>query len=255
LAYALFVLDWVRRLRRASRKLTLPSRDASDARTNQQLNLSKLTPTDADFLAKFASVQLLAADLLADLPSQTPDEAVSETISALAENQKERVRPVLSAIAKSGKSFEDELERFEAELQEFADHIDGRGFYENLMSIYIVFGILDDFYEKLASVQGSSAKNLVSKTLNDYPFNDFLKNLLQEKVKADEELKDSLAMFGRSLVADCLLHVLSTLEFSESEEKTEEAEFRRNALRTIEPLTNQLISNHSARMDQLGMSA
>gem|GEM_PF-247070 len=255
MAYALCVLDWVRRLRRASRKLTLPSRDASDARTNQQLNLSKLTPTDADFLAKFASVQLLAADLLADLPSQTPDEAASESISALAANQKERLRPVLSAIAKSGKSFEDELERFEPEFQELAERIDGRGFHENLMAIYIVFGILDDFYERLASVQGSSVKNLVNKTLNDYPFGDYLKNLLQQKLENDDELRDMLAMFGRSLVADCLLHVLNTLEFSEIEQKTDGPEFRRSALRMIEPLTNQLISKHSERMDQLGMSA
>ncbi len=249
------MLDWVRRLRRASRKLTLPSRDASDARTNQQLNLSKLTPTDADFLARFASAQLLAADLLADLPTQTPDENVSESISALAENQKERVRPVLTAMAKSAKSSEDELERFEAEFQEFADRIDGRGFYENLMSVYIVFGILDDFYEKLASVQGSSVKSLVNKTLNDYPFSEFVKNLLQAKLGQDQELRDSLAMFGRSLVADCLLHVLNTLEFSELVSEEDEVEFRRKALRMIEPLTNQLIGKHSERMDQLGMSA
>ena len=248
------MLDWVRRLRRASRKLTLPSREASDGRTNQQLNLSKLTPSELDLLANFASAQQLAADLLEQLVFQTPDENVSENIRALAKNQQERFRPVLTTIAKKSRGAKDELVRFEEDYLELSSRIVGKGFYENLMALYIVFGILDDFYLKLASVQNSSTKALITKTLQDYSFTEFLKNILIENTSADEELRDLLAMFGRSLVADCLLHVLRVLEFPELE-NLQAAEFRRNALKQIEPLTNELISNHSARMDELGMSA
>jgi uncharacterized protein YhdP len=80
----------------------LPSREASDGRTNQQLNLSKLTPSELDYLAKFSLSQKLAADLLDELAVQTPDEKVSESVRALAKNQEERFRPVLRAIAKKG---------------------------------------------------------------------------------------------------------------------------------------------------------
>jgi hypothetical protein len=95
---------------------------------------------------------------------------------------------------------------------------------------------------------------MVLKTLSDYPFNEFLKNLLIEKTADDEELRDLLAMFGRSLVADCLLHVINVLEFEEIDD-SDPVEFRRDALRRIEPLTRELVSNHAARMDDLGMSA
>jgi hypothetical protein len=71
----------------------LPSREASDGRTNQQLNLSKLTPSELDFLAKFSLAQKLAADLLEELAVQTPDEKLSESVRALAKNQEERFRP------------------------------------------------------------------------------------------------------------------------------------------------------------------
>ncbi|MDR9362555.1 MAG: ferritin-like fold-containing protein [Microbacteriaceae bacterium] len=248
------MLDWVRRLRRASRKLTLPSREASDGRTNQQLNLSKLTPSELDYLAKFSLSQKLAADLLDELAVQTPDEKLSESVRALAKNQEERFRPVLRAIAKKGLGAKDELVRFEDEFFELTSRITGKGFYENLMALYVVFGILDDFYARLASVQSSSTKNMVLKTLSDYPFNEFLKNLLIEKTADDEELRDLLAMFGRSLVADCLLHVINVLEFEEIDD-SDPVEFRRDALRRIEPLTRELVSNHAARMDDLGMSA
>ena len=248
------MLDWVRRLRRASRKLTLPSREASDGRTNQQLNLSKLTPSELDYLANFSLAQQLAADLLDELAVQTPDEKLSESVKALAKNQEERFRPVVRAIAKKSRGAKDELARFEEDFLDFASRINGKGFYENLMALYIVFGILDDFYSRLATVQPSSTKNLVLKTLEDYPFKEFLKSLLIEKTSEDAELRDLLAMFGRSLVADCLLHVVGVLEFEEIDQ-SDPVEFRRNALRRIEPLTNELISNHSARMDELGMSA
>lgn len=254
MAYAFCVLDWVRRLRRASRKLTLPSREANDGRSNQQLNLSQLTPSELDYLAKFFLAQKLAADLLDELAVQTPDETLSESVRALAKNQEERFRPVLKAIAKKGLGAKDELVRFEDEFLELASRITGRGFYENLMALYVVFGILDDFYARLASVQPSSTKNIVLKTLTDYPFNEFLKNLLIEKTSDDAELRDLLAMFGRSLVADCFLHVINVLKFEEIDD-SDPAEFRRAALRRIEPLTHELASNHSARMDELGMSA
>jgi len=248
------VLDWVRRLRRASRKLTLPSREASDGRTNQQLNLSKLTPSELDFLANFLQAQKLASRLLEQLAVQTPDEKLSESVRALAENQEERFRPATRSLAKKSGGSTDELARFEERFQELASRIEGKGFYENLMSLYIVFGILDDFYAQLASVQPSATKNIAIKTLNDYPFSDFLKNLLIEKTAEDDQLRDLLAMFGRSLVADVLLHVLSVLNFDHLD-SSDPVEFRRSALIEIEPLTNDLISNHSARMDELGMSA
>ena len=248
------MLDWVRRLRRASRKLTLPSREASDGRTNQQLNLSKLTPSELDLLANFASAQQLAADLLEQLVFQTPDENLSESIRALAKNQEERFRPVLRTIAKKSRGAKDELVRFEDDYIELSNRVVGKGFYENLMALYIVFGILDDFYLRVATVQNSSTKALITKTLQDYPFRDFLKNILIQKTSTDEELRDLLAMFGRSLVADCLLYILRVLQFEDFEEQSD-VEFRRNALKQIEPLTNELVSNHSARMDELGMSA
>ena len=254
MAYAFCVLDWVRRLRRASRKLTLPSREASDGRTNQQFNLSKLTPSDLDFLANFSLAQQLAADLLNELAVQTPDEKLSESVKALAKNQEERFRPVVRAIAKKSRGAKDELARFEDHFLDFSSRIAGKGLYENLMALYIVFGILDDFYKRLASVQSSFAKNLVLRTLEDYPFDEFVKSLLVEKTSEDAELRDLLALFGRSLVADCLLHVVEVLQFEEVDH-LDPVEFRRSALRQIESLTNELISNHSARMDELGMSA
>lgn len=248
------MLDWVRRLRRASRKLTLPSREAGDGRTNQQLDVAKLTPSELDYLVNFSLAQQLAADLLSELAFQTPDEKLSESLKALAKNQQERLKPVVSTIAKGTGGAADEQVRFEERFLELSSRISGKGFYENLMALYIVFGILDDFYSRFATAQPSATKSLVLKTLGDYPFNSFLKDLLLEKTANDDQLRDLLAMFGRSLVADCLLHVVEVLEFEELQEENI-VEFRRGALRLIEPLTNELLSNHSARMDELGMSA
>jgi hypothetical protein len=122
------------------------------------------------------------------------------------------------------------------------------------MSLFIVFGILDDFYSQLANVQPTSTKNITNKSLDDYPFSEFVKNVLIEKISDDEQLRDLLAMFGRSLVADVLLHVIAVLNFDHLND-SDPVEFRRLALAEIEQLTHDLISNHSARMDELGMSA
>jgi hypothetical protein len=48
--------------------------------------------------------------------------------------------------------------------------------------------------------------------------------------------------------------VINVLEFEEIDD-SDPVEFRRDALRRIEPLTRELVSNHAARMDDLGMSA
>lgn len=251
------MLDWVRRLRKASRKLTLPSRESGEGRGQVQLDVSKLTPDTVSYLAQLSYLQHAAAEIMEDCARFAPNQAIAGSIDALASNQLQRAKAVSTLMAKRGSGSVDEMDRYAARIESFLENIAGKDFYESIMSLYVGFGILDDFYLRLATGLSAQTRISISMILGEEPFNVYAREVLAQSIELDNDLSHRLALFGRSIVADVLLEMSAVIPLEKLglEQIDDDIELRRATFRKLEPLTSELISDHASRLDQLGMSA
>jgi hypothetical protein len=252
------VLDWFRRLRKVSRKLSLPSRDAAGGRSQSQLNVSKLTPDFESYVAQLGYMSISVARLLEDSARFAPAEEARQLQLEAAEIYRNRHRELSGLLASQGVAVTDSMDYFVERIETFHSRTRGADWYENLISFYLAYGILEDLYEALASGLQGSKRNQITRLLgNDQGF-EFAREQLADAIQRDPKLSARLALWGRSIIADVLLEVRASVDLSRAEiqpEGNDEADIRRAEFKFLEPLTGELIATHTMRMDALGLSA
>jgi hypothetical protein len=132
-----------------------------------------------------------------------------------------------------------------------------------VIKVYLVSGLLDDFYRRLAVGLEPALRGDVEKALNDKKFESFAKRVLLESMEVDPQLPSSLALWGRRLMGDVLLELraafdnrkLAGLPKTKKLSASDERELNLAAYSKIEPLISELIGAHTIRMDALGLTA
>jgi hypothetical protein len=71
------------------------------------------------------------------------------------------------------------------------------------------------------------------------------------------QLSNDLALFGRAIVADALLEVRDSVSFEDvmRNPPTNPVDLTREQFKILEPITSELVANHTLRMDSLGLTA
>lgn len=251
------MLDWIRRIRKVSQTLSLPSRDTSAGRSQGQLNASKVIPATELFLASLAQTHLIIADLLEDDSLPAPKKEWGEREIELASQYRSRAAELNEMVVKLGSSMMEQQQQIRDRLDDLVLRTEGNGWPEDLMRIYIVFGLLEDSYLRIAKGLSPARRLKVEAMLSDNSLLDFCKSALAESIADRSELADELALFGRAVVADALLEVRDMLDFSKliTNPPADQADLTREQFKIIEPLTTELISGHTMRMDALGLTA
>jgi hypothetical protein len=252
------VLDWFRRLRKVSRKLSLPSRDAAGGRSQSQLNVSKLTPEFESYVAQLGYMSISVARLLEDSARFAPSEDVRQEQLAVAQVYMNRHRELAAVLASQGLAATESMDHFVERIETFHSRTRGADWYENLISFYLAYGILEDLYEALAAGLPAAKRNQITRMLSDDQGFDFARQQLASAIRRDSKLASRLALWGRSIIADVLLEVRSSVDLSRVAiviEGNSVADRARAEFKFLEPLTGELIATHTMRMDALGLSA
>jgi hypothetical protein len=132
-----------------------------------------------------------------------------------------------------------------------------------VIKVYLVSGLLDDFYRRLAIGLDPILRAEVEKALSDKKFDAFAKRVLTESMAKDPQLGSRLALWGRRLMGDVLLELraafdnrkLAGIAKSKKLSAAEEREVNLASYSKIEPLITELIGAHTVRMDALGLTA
>lgn len=245
------MLDWFRRLRRVTRRLVLPSRDASTGRSGQKLNPAKLTP-DADYyLARLSYLLETAAEVLESQSHVAPNANLAAKQREIAKKYQAKSKALDLMLEKFGVEPQAAKDLVSESIEQFHQYTLGRGWYENLIRLYIGYGILEHLYQEL-SVGLSPAKRVqVEAILNDQSLPKFAKETLEKEISSNANLAAQLALFSRSIVADVLLEVRNSVSLSKLAPNASQPE----AFKILEPLVSELISAHTQRMDGLGLTA
>lgn len=252
------MLDWFRRLRKVSRKLSLPSRDAAGGRSQSQLNISKLTPEFDSYVAQLGYMTISVSRILEDTAPFAPSPDLVEKQLVIAEIYSDRHRELSGMLASKGLAATEAMDDFVERIETFHSRTRGADWYENLISFYLAYGILEDLYEALASGLPGAKRNQIVKLLSDDQGFDFARQQLIGAIELDAKLAARLALWGRSIIADVLLEVRASVDLTRvaiAFEGSSEADIARAHFKFLEPLTGELIATHTMRMDALGLSA
>jgi len=252
------VLDWLRRLRKVSQKLSLPSRDASSGRSQIQLNPAKLTPSPEIYLGRLAHLTVSIAEQLEQQSETAGDSALSKKLHLLSNKYYSRHAELVPLLSKLDVSPSELDSLYGNSINQLLSRTKGTDFYEEMMRDYIVFGMLEDSYRKLAKGLTPARRLKVEELLSHQDLEKLAQSALFGAIAQDPKLGHRLALFGRMVVADCLLEVRNTISFEKvlpSGSFKNEIDRTRAQFKALEPYTSELIAAHTVRMDQLGLTA
>lgn len=251
------MLDWFRRIRKVSQKLTLPSRDASSGRSQVQLNPSKLTPSAEIYLGQLSYLALVTAEILEKDSILAPTASMRQKQLKVAELYRERHRELTTMISKLGPSAIDLEEQYASRIDELFNRTSGVGWHESMMRLYVVIGILEHSAKSVGKGLSSARRGKVDDLLKSNALMVFTSTSLKSEIERIPEIAGRLAMYGRSLVADVLLEVRHSVSLTAvlTEVPAERVAKARAEFKVLEPFTSELIAAHTVRMDELGLTA
>jgi hypothetical protein len=257
------MFDWFKRLRTGARKLTLPAREERAARNTEAIDLKPYTPEPKAFLGQLAYLQLSQFEILTNELKFSPKTQYKAELSEAAAKSFEKYRAISKKLAGLGVDPTDAMDPYVERIETFHSRTTGNSWHESVIKVYLVSGLLDDFYRRLAIGLEPTLRADVEKALNDKKFEAFAKRVLLESMAADEKLASNLALWGRRLMGDVLLELrgafdnrkLAGLPKTKKLTATEERDLNLAAYSKIEPLISELIGAHTVRMDVLGLTA
>jgi hypothetical protein len=257
------MFDWFKRIRTGARKLTLPAREERAARNTEAIDLRPYTPEPRAFLGQLAYLQLSQFEILTNELKFSPKTQYKAELSEAAAKSFDKYRAISKKLAGLGVDPTDAMDPYVERIETFHSRTSGNNWHESVIKVYLVSGLLDDFYRRLAVGLEPPLRADVEKALNDKKFEAFAKRVLLESMAADPQLPSSLALWGRRLMGDVLLELrgafdnrkLAGLPKTKKLSTDEERELNLAAYSKIEPLISELIGAHTIRMDALGLTA
>lgn len=203
-------------------------------------------------------MQLAIAYLMQDDSLNAPTPEIRERQLAISKKYKERAEEIEALIVKGGASEMDLQAEIRDRLDLLVQRTEGLGWHEDLMRIYIVFGILEDSLQQVAKGLSPAKRIKIETLMLDNSLQSFCQDELEKAIAENPEITGRLAMFGRMVVADALLEVRDSVSLDAllpDPRPTDPTELAREQFRVLEPFTSELISEHTLRMDRLGLTA
>jgi hypothetical protein len=257
------VFDWLKRLRTTARNFSLPVREEKSARNTEKVNLKPYTPEPKIFLGQLAYLQLSQFEILTSELKYSPNTQYKAELGEAAAKSFEKYRSISKKIAALGIDPTDAMDPFVERIETFHSRTNGLDWYETVIKIYLVAGLLDDFYRRLAVGLDANLRADVEKALKDTKFETFAKKVLVESMSQDPQLAHRLALWGRRIMGDVLLELraafdnrkLAGITKSKKLSLEEERAVNLASYSKLEPLITELIGAHTMRMDALGLTA
>lgn len=258
------MFDWIKRLLpRAASKFTLPTREERTARNTDKVNLKPYTPEPKKYLGQLAYLQLSQFEILTNELKFAPTTHYKAQLSEAAAKCFEQYRAISKLIVATGADVTDAMDPFVERIETFQSRISGVDFYETIIKIYLVSGLLNDFYKRLAVGLDAGTRASIEKILSDKTFEKYATKVLSESMADDPTLASRLALWGRRIMGDVLLELRATFDNRKLAGVTknaklsveQEREVNLAAYSKLEPLVSELIAAHSVRMDAIGLTA
>jgi len=233
-------------LRRPKVRIDIPRLRPREDTVYPKVNLAELTPEVLPYLGQAAYVQLAIFEEVSAAIAAAPSVATKQALAPAASQALDKYERLVAEIRRRVDEPAEVIEPFTAGIDRYRAVVKGGDWYEQIASVYLTAGILDDFFTLLAAgLPGDIAPRCVS-ILDAETGRRALIDVLSEAIAADPVLGSRLALWGRRVVGDTLLVARSAIHLTGNPESDEQR---------IEPVFTEMIAAHTRRMDQLGLTA
>jgi hypothetical protein len=237
------VVSWFRYPRPGAPLPRLRSRASHLVST--KVDFAELAPDTSSYLGLVAYLQLGFFQSIS-MVSAISDLAAKETLSTAAGFALAKHHGLVAEIRRRGEDPTEAMAPYVSRVDGFLALTRGASVNENLLSIYITQGFLDDFFIRLSDGLPHDSGARYASLLGADSGAAGIVSLLTDAIGVDPKRAHFLAMCGRRLLGDTLLLAQSALVL-EGHSESEEAR--------IEPVFTELIATHTRRMDALGLTA
>jgi hypothetical protein len=257
------MFDWFKRLFPRASNFVLAPREDRVARNTGKINLKPYSPDPRRYLGQLAYLQLSQFEILTNELKYSPTTAYKAQLSEAAAKSFEQYRAIAKLIVAKGIDPTDAMDPYVERVETFHSRISGNDWYETIIKVYLVSGLLNDFYTRLAVGLEPASRTAVEKTLADKTFEKYAVKALLESMKQDPTLSSRLALWGRRVMGDVLLELRAAFDNRKLAGVTrtaqlsleQEREANLAAYSKLEPLISELIAAHTVRMDAIGLTA
>jgi hypothetical protein len=234
-------------LRRPKVRIDIPRlKPREDSTVYPKVNLAELTPEVLPYLGQAAYVQLAVFEEISDAIGSAPTVSAKQALAPAASQALDKHERLVAEIRRRVDSPAEVMEPFTAGIDRYRALVRGADWFEQLASVYLTAGILDDFFTLLAQgLPGDIGPRCVA-ILDAETARSAITDILSAGIASDPVLGPRLAMWGRRVVGDTLLVARSAIHLTGNPESDEQR---------IEPVFTEMIASHTRRMDRLGLTA
>ncbi|MEY4452293.1 MAG: hypothetical protein RLZZ380_1414 [Actinomycetota bacterium] len=257
------MFEWIKRIGKKARNFVLPEREERRARNTEAIDLAPYTPEPKVFLGQLAYLELSQFEILTNELKFSPTTSSKAELSEAAAKSFQKYRSIAKTLSLQGLDATDAMDPFTERIETFHSRTNGIDWFETVVKVYLVSGLLEDFYRRLAVGLPDAIREDVEKALKDNTFERFAKACLIDAMKDNPQLESRLALWGRRLMGDVLLELRAAFDnrklagVTKGKRLSLDDERRVNlaAYSKLEPLISELIGAHSLRMDAIGLAA
>lgn len=257
------MFEWIKRIGNKARNFVLPEREERRARNTEAIDLAPYTPEPKVFLGQLAYLELSQFEILTNELKFSPTTSSKAELSEAAAKSFQKYRSIAKTLSLQGLDATDAMDPFTERIETFHSRTNGIDWFETVVKVYLVSGLLEDFYRRLAVGLPDAIREDVEKALKDNTFERFAKACLIDAMKDNPQLESRLALWGRRLMGDVLLELRAAFDnrklagVTKGKRLSLDDERRVNlaAYSKLEPLISELIGAHSLRMDAIGLAA
>lgn len=149
----------------------------------------------------------------------------------------------------AGAEPEEAMRPFADAIRDFSHLVEGADWYEQVLAIHVISGLLDDFFVAIVPGMTEGDRDAILRALRGESAHGQLVRLLQAAIQATPRLSDRLAVWGRRLVGDALLQMYLAVNGPDDSGRAVRSQQR------LEPAFNDIVAAHTRRMDELGLTA
>ncbi|WP_440711239.1 ferritin-like fold-containing protein [Herbiconiux sp. YIM B11900] len=234
-------------LRRPKVRIDIPRlRPRENVASYPKVNLAELTPEVLPYLGQVAYVQLALFEEVSDAIAAAPTVHTKQALAPAARQALDKHERLVAEIRRRVDTPAEVIAPFTPGIDRYRRLVKGSDWYEQLASVYLTGGILDDFFTLLAAGLPGDVGPRCAAILDAETGRIAIADILSEAITADPILGSRLALWGRRVVGDTLLVARSAIHLTGNPESDEQR---------IEPVFTEMIASHTRRMDRLGLTA
>ncbi|MGO3885261.1 MAG: ferritin-like fold-containing protein [Mycetocola sp.] len=230
--------------RRATRQST--PRVDRDEMPVTRVDVAELAPEAAAYLGQLAYAQLAFYQFVTETARRTEPLLDTQIISRVAGHALLTHQDISAEIKARGDDPVELMAPYVERTDAFLDILRGSRGIEGVLTAYIVFGFLNDFFVSLAEGMNSAAGKRFAAAITSHREDSELADVLIRRIEAEERRAHILALWGRRVLGDTILFAHAIVNEPGAQPLAEGR---------VEPVFTELIARHSRRMDALGLTA